>query len=70
MISAFEGNKAETKTMLLVIEKFMAAHRLPDVTVVADAGMISEANQKAIVAAGSGPMRRTAAAWLRVPRIR
>ena len=30
----------------------MAAHQLPDVTVVADAGMISEANQKAIEAAG------------------
>jgi hypothetical protein len=28
-----------------VIGKFMAAHKLPDVTVVADAGMISEANQ-------------------------
>ena len=40
MVSAFEGNKAETKTMLPVIEKFMAAHQLPDVTVVADAGMI------------------------------
>jgi hypothetical protein len=52
MVSAFEGNKAETKTMLPVIEKFMAAHQLPDVTVVADAGMISEANQKAIEAAG------------------
>jgi hypothetical protein len=52
MISAFEGNKAETKTMLPVIEAFMAAHGLPDVTVVADAGMISEANQKAIEAAG------------------
>jgi transposase len=38
--------------MLPVIEKFMAAHNLPDVTVVADAGMISEANQKAIEAAG------------------
>jgi hypothetical protein len=52
MVSAFEGSRAETKTMLPVIEKFMAAHRLPDVTVVADAGMISEANQKAIEAAG------------------
>jgi len=52
MVSAFEGNKAETKTMLPVIEAFMAAHELPDVTVVADAGMISEANQKAIEAAG------------------
>ena len=38
--------------MLPVIEMFMAAHRLPDVTVVADAGMISEANQKVIEAAG------------------
>jgi len=52
MVCAFEGNKAETKTMLPVIKAFMAAHRLPDVTVVADAGMISEANQKAIEAAG------------------
>jgi hypothetical protein len=52
MVSAFEGNKAETKTMLPVVRAFMAAHRLPDVTVVADAGMISEANQKAIEAEG------------------
>jgi len=52
MVSAFEGNKAETKTMLPVVRAFMAAHQLPDVTVVADAGMISEANQKAIEAAG------------------
>jgi len=52
MVSAFEGNTAETRTMLPVIESFMAAHDLPDVTVVADAGMISEANQKAIEAAG------------------
>jgi hypothetical protein len=52
MVSAFEGNKAETKTMLPVISAFMAAHDLPDVTVVADAGMVPEANQKAIEAAG------------------
>ena len=52
MVSAFEGNMAETKTMLPVIEAFMTARQLPDVTVVADAGMISEANQKAIEAAG------------------
>ena len=38
--------------MLPVIESFMAAHDLPDVTVVADAGMVSEANQKQIEAAG------------------
>jgi transposase len=52
MVSAFEGNQAETKTMLPVIEAFMTAHQLPDVTVVADAGMISESNQKQIEAAG------------------
>jgi Transposase DDE domain len=52
MVQAFEGNKAETKTMLPVITAFMAAHQLPDVTVVADAGMISEANQHAIEDAG------------------
>jgi hypothetical protein len=52
VVSAFEGNKAETKTMLPVIESFMAAHQLPDVTIVADVGMVSEANQKAIEAAG------------------
>jgi len=52
MVSAFEGNKAETTTMLPVIEAFMQAHQLPDVTVVADAGMVSAANQKAIEDAG------------------
>ena len=50
-VQAFEGNKAETATLLPVINAFKAAHRLTDVTVVADAGMISEANQTAIVAA-------------------
>lgn len=30
----------------------MTAHNLPDVTVVADAGMVSDANQKAIEDAG------------------
>jgi hypothetical protein len=52
MVNAFEGNKAETTTMLPTIQAFMKAHRLPDVTVVADAGMVSIANQKAIEAAG------------------
>jgi hypothetical protein len=52
MVSAFEGNMAETKTMLPVIEAFMNAHQLPGVTVVADAGMISETNRKEIEAAG------------------
>jgi transposase len=52
MVHAFEGNKAETKTMLPVLEAFMTAHRLSEVTVVADAGMISDDNKRAIEAAG------------------
>lgn len=48
MLEAFEGNKAETKTMLPVITSFIAAHELKDVIVVADAGMVSEANREAI----------------------
>ena len=52
MVNAFEGNTAETATMIPVIQAFMKAHRLADVTIVADAGMISTANQKAIEEAG------------------
>ena len=51
-VEAFEGNRAETATMLPVINAFKAAHKLRDVTVVADAGMISEANQVDLQAAG------------------
>jgi hypothetical protein len=51
-VQAFEGNKAETHTMLPTITTFMQAHRLRDVTVVADAGMVSESNRIAIEAAG------------------
>ena len=51
-VQAFAGNKAETATMLPVITAFKKAHQLRDITVVADAGMISEANQIAIAAAG------------------
>jgi transposase len=50
MVEAFEGNRAETTTMLPTIISFMAAHKLADVTIVADAGMISDANKKAIEA--------------------
>jgi hypothetical protein len=52
MVQAFEGNKAETKTMLPVLQAFMAVHQLSEVTVVADAGMFSEANQAALEEAG------------------
>jgi hypothetical protein len=51
-LEAFEGNRAETATMLPVIERFMTAHRLTDVTIVADAGMVSDGNRRAIEAAG------------------
>ncbi|MFT4085667.1 MAG: IS1634 family transposase [Gordonia sp. (in: high G+C Gram-positive bacteria)] len=52
MIEAFEGNKAETQTMIPTLASFMNAHRLTEVTVVADAGMISAASMAAIEAAG------------------
>jgi len=51
-VAAFEGNKAETAPMVPVINALKTAHQLTDVTVVADAGMISEANQVALQAAG------------------
>jgi transposase len=38
--------------MIPTIQAFMAAHQLREVTIVADAGMVSEANRKAIEAAG------------------
>jgi Transposase DDE domain len=53
-VEAFEGNKAETATMVPTLQAFMTAHRLTDITVVADAGMLSEANKKAIERAGLG----------------
>jgi hypothetical protein len=52
MVHAFEGNRAETTTMLPVLTAFLQAHNLSGLTVVADAGMVSEANKRAIEAAG------------------
>jgi len=46
------ATKPRPATMLPVINAFKTAHNLTDVTVVADAGMISEANQVALQAAG------------------
>ena len=51
-VHAFDGNTAETKTILPVIQAFAAAHGLPEVTVIADAGMLSEANLKELEDAG------------------
>ena len=64
MVQAFEGNRAETATMLPVINAFKIAHQLSDVTVVADAGMISETNQTAVQAAGLSFILGT-----RIPRL-
>jgi hypothetical protein len=52
MVNAFEGNRAETRTMIPTIKAFLTAHRLTDVVVVADAGMVSAENKKAIEAEG------------------
>jgi len=51
-VHAFDGNTAETKTILPVIQAFAAAHGLPELTVIADAGMLSEANLKELEDAG------------------
>ncbi len=52
MVEAFEGNRAETATMLPTIRAFITAHQLADVTIVGDAGMISAGNKQAIEAVG------------------
>jgi hypothetical protein len=45
-IGCFEGNKAETLTILPIIKQFQARHNIADVVVVADAGMLSATNLK------------------------
>lgn len=47
-IGCFKGNKAETLTMLPIIEGFQQRHGLADLVVVADAGMLSATNLKAL----------------------
>jgi hypothetical protein len=51
-LHSFEGNKAETKTILPVIEAFKAQHGLTKVTIVADAAMLSATNLAALTEAG------------------
>ena len=52
MIDAFEGNTAETRTMIPLVRRFLNAHGVTGLTVVADAGMLSEANMLAVEDAG------------------
>lgn len=51
-LHSFEGNTAETKTIIPVIETFCREHHLDTVTVVADAGMLSLKNLEVLSAAG------------------
>lgn len=51
-LTSFEGNTAETNTILPVMEQFKVQHGLSDITVVADAGMLSARNLQALATAG------------------
>jgi transposase len=51
-VHLFEGNKAETKTLVPVLTGFAKRHHIDDVVVVADAGMLSAANLLALEEAG------------------
>lgn len=51
-VHVFEGNKAETKTLIPVITAFQKRHQISDMVVVADAGMLSAANLNALEDAG------------------
>lgn len=51
-VGCFEGNKAETTTILPIISQFQARHAVADMVVVADAGMLSAGNLAELDAAG------------------
>lgn len=51
-LQSFEGNKAETKTILPVIQAFLAQNGLAGATIVADAAMLSASNLAALTEAG------------------
>ena len=53
-VHSFEGNIAETKTILPVMNSFKERHGVTNLSVVADAGMLSQANLNALVQAGYG----------------
>lgn len=50
-VSCFEGNRAETLTILPVVRAFQARHNVADMVVVADAGMLSASNLRELHAA-------------------
>ena len=47
-IGCFEGDKAETLTIVPIVEQFATRHGIADMVVVADAGMLSAANLTAL----------------------
>lgn len=51
-IGCWEGNKAETATIIPIVKQFQERHSLADMVIVADAGMLSTANLTALDAAG------------------
>jgi hypothetical protein len=51
-LHSFEGNTAETNTILPVLDAFKRQHDLQDITVVADASMLSSNNLEALTQAG------------------
>ena len=51
-LQSFEGNKAETKTLLPVIQDFLEKNGLTKTTIVSDAAMMSASNLKALAEAG------------------
>lgn len=51
-IGCFEGNHAETRTLIPIIKGFQARHNLEHFVIVADAGMLSATNLKALDDAG------------------
>ena len=61
MVSAFEGNKAETKTMLPVIEAFMAAHWIERQTGWSIHKIVKTARRYRIIQIQAGPHTITAA---------
>lgn len=53
-VHMFEGNKAETLTLIPVLEAFRARHNVKSLIVVADAGMLSDTNLTHLEDAGFG----------------
>ncbi len=51
-IGCFEGNKAETLTIVPIVKAFQARHEITDMVVVADAGMLASGNLRELDEAG------------------